>query len=173
MRGRTRKFVEYRYMKDLVLLRHGHALSVREANVPSDSLRPLSETGEKEVLEAAARLKAQGFSPALIICSPFRRAVRTAELAASIWPSSELETSDALSDGPVQDIVDLITPSGPASVLLVGHQPLLGVAAGFFAGGAPLSLSPAGYARVNTDPASGGGSLLELYDPAEPQEKPR
>jgi phosphohistidine phosphatase len=158
-------------MTDLVLLRHGHARSLREAGVPADSLRPLSDLGEKEVMEAAGRLKAEGFSPGLIISSPFTRAVRTAELAASLWPSAKRGTSDALSDGPVQEILDLA--AAESSVLLVGHQPLLGMTAGFLAGEAALDLSPAGYARLRLENGAPKARLLEMYSPGTQEGKPR
>ena len=44
-------------MNEIVLLRHGRALSTREAGVHTDAERPLSELGEKEAREAAAYLK--------------------------------------------------------------------------------------------------------------------
>jgi phosphohistidine phosphatase len=160
-------------MRDLVLLRHGHALSLREANVPADSLRPLSELGEREALQTIEHLRAAGFSPKLIISSPYLRAVRTAEIAAAVWPAARRETAQELSDGPVQAIVDLVAPYSPDAILLVGHQPLLGIAAAFFSGEVPFDLSPAGYARVRLGGEDAKSGLLELYAPAAPQGKAR
>lgn len=153
-------------MEELVFLRHGHALGVREAGVASDSERPLSARGETEALETARRLAGAGFRPALIVSSPYARAVRTAELASSVFPSARRETSAALSDGPAQAVLDLAEQAPAGSILIVGHQPLLGAVAGFLAGSSPLDLAPAGFARVKRG-ARGKEALLEFYDPAQ------
>ena len=91
------------------------------------------------------------------------RAVRTAQLAATVFPGVPLRADAALSDGPAQAIVDLVETAGVRRLLLVGHQPLLGAVAGFCCGGVPLDLSTSGYARL----AGGGFNLAELYEPAE------
>lgn len=144
-------------------MRHGHALSAREAGVAMDSQRPLSPRGEKEVLSAAAHLNASGFAPELIISSPFLRAARTAELTASVFPAAARETAAALSEGPVSAIVDLLDSLDRAErVLLVGHQPLLGAAAGHLSGDAPFDLPPAGFVRLGRA-GTAQAVLLEFY----------
>lgn len=152
---------------EIVFLRHGRALGVREAGVASDAERPLSPSGEQDVLAAAARLRDSGFAPDLVIHSPFVRAARTAELAASLFPGVPLRPSAALSDGPASAIVDLVETAGARRLLVVGHQPLLGAVAGFCAGGAPLDLSASGYARLKAGAAPGEFTLEELYEPPE------
>jgi phosphohistidine phosphatase len=153
-------------MNELVFLRHGHALSVREAGVTSDAERPLSPLGEREVRDAAERLRAAGFAPDLIISSPFKRADRTAQLAAAVFPKARRLTAAALSDGPVQAVLDLLEEAD-GTMLLVGHQPLLGAAAGFCLGAGPLDLSPAGFARLRRGGPSAKAELVEFYEPAE------
>jgi phosphohistidine phosphatase len=160
-------------MDELVFMRHGHALGIREAGVPSDSQRPLSPRGEKEALAAAKKLAAAGFAPRLIISSPFLRATRTAELAASVFPQAAREISAALSDGPVQDIMSLAESAPAGSVMLVGHQPLLGMAAGFCLSGASLDFAPAGFARLRRGAPRSQQALLEFYDPAGAEEQAR
>ncbi|MHB0997575.1 MAG: SixA phosphatase family protein [Elusimicrobiales bacterium] len=155
-------------MNEIVLLRHGRALSAREAGVPSDSQRPLSPSGEKDALAAAERLRGSGFSPTLIISSPYLRADRTAEIAAGVFPQARRRTAPELSDGPVSAVFDLAreaAASGPA--LIVGHMPLLGAVAGVLSGVEPLDLSPAGFARVRPAGAEGPGRLVEFYSPEE------
>lgn len=159
-------------MEELVFMRHGHALGTREAGVSSDSERPLSPRGEEEALEAARRLKAAGFAPALIISSPFRRAARTADLAASVFTDARRETAAALSEGPAQAVLDLAEGAPKGSLLVVGHQPLLGAVAGFCAGLPPVDLAPGGFARLLRGAAREEASLLEVYYPAE-KELPR
>lgn len=153
-------------MNEIVFLRHGRALSAREAGVPSDSQRPLSPSGEKDALAAAERLRDSGFAPALIISSPFLRADRTAQIAAGVFPAAARRTAHELSDGPAGAVLDLAEEAASsAPVLIVGHMPLLGAVAGALAGVPPLDLSPAGFARVRPPEAGKGGTLVEFYSP--------
>lgn len=160
-------------MNEIVLLRHGRALSTREAGVHTDAERPLSPLGEKEVLETAAYLRRTGFTPSVILHSPYLRAVRTAELAATIFPGAELRPAAELSDGPATAALDiLIAAAGKPgeTVLAVGHQPMLGAIAGFLSSCPPLDLSPAGFARIKPGAKADQGSLAEYYDPSESKE---
>lgn len=153
-------------------MRHGHSLSAREAGVASDSERPLSPRGELEAREAARRLSASGFTPDRIVCSPLARALRTAEIAAEIFPAAARETASQLSDGPAQAILDLIEDlaRGGGRALVVGHQPLLGAIAGYFTGSEGYDLAPAGFVRVNPSGRPGASELLEFYSPPEPRD---
>jgi len=159
-------------MTELVFMRHGHSLSTNEAGVRSDSERPLSALGEKEALESAMHLSAAGFSPSLIISSPYTRAARTAEIASGVFPSASRETSRALSDGPAQAIMDLIRDLAKdgSRVLVVGHQPLMGAIAGYFLGREGFDLSPAGYVRADSAEKPGAASLVEFYSPPPPKD---
>ena len=160
-------------MNEIVLLRHGRALSTREAGVHTDAERPLSSLGEKEVLETAAHLKRTGFSPALIIHSPYLRAARTAELAATVFSGASLRAAAELSDGPSTAALDILIDAASqpgAAVLAVGHQPMLGAIAGVLSGCPPLDLAPAGFARIKPGQKAGQGALAEFYDPQEPKE---
>lgn len=159
-------------MTELVFMRHGHALSRTEAGVNSDSERPLSAAGEKEALETALHLSGSGFAPDLIISSPFRRADRTAEICAGVFPSAARETASALSDGPPQALVDLVQRfyEGKARVLIVGHQPLLGGIAGYFLGQEGFDLSPAGFVHLKPGKNPGTAVLAEFYAPPPPKD---
>ena len=160
-------------MHDLVLLRHGHALGSGEAGVSSDAQRPLSGRGITEASEAAQRLKAACFHPEIIIASPYLRAAMTANIAAKLFPGARRLTTDALSDGDAAGVIELLSGTdlrAGAGLLVVGHQPLLGALAGFFLAREPLSLSPAGYVRMETGEdgfaSAPAGTLTEHYTPA-------
>lgn len=158
-------------MPELVFMRHGHALSRQEAGVASDSERPLSPRGEREALDAAARLRSAGFVPDRIVSSPFRRAARTAEIAAGVFPAAGRETAAVISDGPAQALLDLSLElrAGRDRVLVVGHMPLIGAVAAHLLGDEPFDLSPAGFVRLKADGA-GPASLLEYYTPPPPKD---
>lgn len=148
-------------------MRHGHALSAREAGVSSDPERPLSPLGEKEALETSLHLKASGFVPDLIVSSPFLRADRTAAIAAGVFPGASRGKDAALSDGRLQSVLDLLNLSsaGGPRLLLIGHQPLLGAVAAVLLGTEALDLPPAGFVRLKPAAGSGPGSLVEYYTP--------
>lgn len=148
-------------------MRHGHALSRSEAGVAADSERPLSQLGEQEALEAARHLKESGFNPGRIVSSPFLRAARTADIASGVFPGAARETSSALSDGPADAIVSLVEELAgeTGSVLIVGHQPLMGAIAGYFAGREGFDLSPAGFVRVAGLKQKSPAKLVEFYSP--------
>jgi phosphohistidine phosphatase len=159
-------------MTELVLMRHGHSLSTKEAGVQSDSQRPLSPLGEREALEAARHLSTSGFAPSLIISSPYIRADRTAEIAAGVFTSASRKTAKALSDGPAQAVMDLLLELAKdgGRVLVVGHQPLMGAMAGYFLGQEGFDLSPAGFVRVNAAEKPGAAALVEFYSPPLPKD---
>lgn len=154
-------------MEELVFMRHGHALSRAEAGVAADSERPLSSFGEREALEAARHLKDSGFTPDRIVSSPFRRAARTADIAAEVFPGAVRETSSALSDGPADAIIRLVEEltAEKGRVLIVGHQPLMGAIAGYFSGRDGFDLSPAGFVRVAGLRPKSPAELVEFYSP--------
>ena len=135
----------------------------------SDPERPLSTLGEQEALEAARHLKASGFTPDLIISSPFLRADRTAAIAAGVFSGATVRTDAALSDGRLQNILDLVRkPSaGTSRLLLVGHQPLIGAIAAVLLGTEAFDVSPAGFIRLNPGGEAGQPSLVEFYSPPE------
>ncbi len=161
-------------MKEIVLLRHGRALGAREAGVASDAERPLSPAGEEEVRSALEHLRASGFSPDRIISSPFARAERTAELATVVFPLALRETAGVISEGPAQALIELFSDAAESSaVLAVGHQPLLGYAAGFLLASPPPDLSTAGFIRIRPGEAGGAGTLVELYAPPGREGSPR
>ncbi|HBA61531.1 MAG TPA: hypothetical protein DCZ92_12090 [Elusimicrobia bacterium] len=158
-------------MNDLVFLRHGHALGASEAGVKSDSERPLSALGLAEAAGSAERLRKEGFSPALIVSSPFRRAASTADIAAEFFPGARRLTMNALSEGDAGAVLDFLSGTGlpeGAGLLVVGHQPLIGALAGHFLAMPDLPMAPAGFARIRTGKGfnpSPANTLTEHYIP--------
>ena len=70
----------------LLLMRHVMAESMEESGVEYDAMRPISERGRRHCHELAKSLVDLGIEPQSAICSPFCRAVETAEEMASISP---------------------------------------------------------------------------------------
>lgn len=121
---------------EVYLLRHGIA-ETRGAAVP-DAERALTPEGRKKlrvVLKVAARA---GVSPDVILTSPLRRAVETAQMAAeALGFKGEIETTRALApEGSPEEIWSEIRRLKDANqVVLAGHEPLIGCFAAYLVGG--------------------------------------
>ncbi len=114
---------------DLILWRHAEA----EDNASSDLARRLTPRGERQAGRMASWLKSQFENPANrtsqwhVIASPAVRAQQTA--AALKMP---IETINAIApDAPVEAILRAANwPNNKNHVIVVGHEPTLGMVAG-------------------------------------------
>jgi phosphohistidine phosphatase len=120
---------------DLFLLRHGIAEDPKPGE--SDAVRPLTAEGRsklKEVLEVARRAEVE---PTLIISSPLKRAIETAEIASKVLGyEGTILKSDALQpDSDPEDVWHEIRGHrAEASLLLAGHQPLFSLLTAYLLG---------------------------------------
>lgn len=109
----------------LILWRHAEA----EDYASSDLARPLTAKGRKQAEKMAAWLKGQvdiAAKPWRVIVSP---AVRTQQTAQAL--TTEFETVPGIApDVSAQAVLDAANwPHGSANVIVVGHQPTLGMVA--------------------------------------------
>lgn len=127
---------------NLWLLRHGEA----EQRVSTDEARQLTAHGQHEVLLTALKLNDKPID--LILHSPYVRAVQTAELVIkTIGYTSKVQqiawiTPDDDSHKAVKEL-DKLTGK---NILIVSHQPFLGILAALLTDGSqqfPLSLRTA------------------------------
>jgi len=110
---------------ELYILRHGIAED-GEAGQP-DSERALTAEGKKRLRPILRLAKKAGVSPTLILSSPYRRAVETAELAGKILEyKGALLRSKALvpSGSPAAVWEEIRVHKDESQVLLAGHEPL-------------------------------------------------
>jgi len=109
---------------DLILWRHAEAFEMQEAQ--SDIDRALTPKGERQAQRMAAWLNRQLPSSARVLVSPARRTQQTAQAL-----DRKFKTSDALApDGSVEGLLHAARwPDSREPVLVVGHQPTLGLAA--------------------------------------------
>lgn len=112
-------------MKHLILLRH--AKSSWKNDSLDDADRPLAERGERDAPRIAARLKSRGARPTLLLTSPARRTLRTAEIvghALGLGPA-ETRTVPELYLAAPNDIRNVLAAQDDAHdcVLVVGHNP--------------------------------------------------
>ncbi len=111
---------------DIYLLRHGIAEDVRPGM--SDSDRALTREGRDKLRRVLKRAQEAGVTPTLILSSPLRRAVETAEIAAeSLAYAGTIVRTSALvpnaSPGAAWD--EIRSRSGEDSILLASHEPLM------------------------------------------------
>ena len=143
---------------EIYILRHGIAENARAGMTDGD--RALTAEGEqklREVLRSARKAKAE---PALILTSPLRRAVETAEIAADVLGTSKKPVrTDALApDSSPQEIWQEIQAHRSAgALLLAGHEPLLSQCLGYMLGCSSLEVDfkKGALARIDIDHFTG------------------
>lgn len=137
------------------LLRHGIAENRRPGR--SDAERKLTEEGRDKLRRVLSQAKEAVGVPALILTSPLVRAVETAEIAAEVLGyRGAIQETEALAPSSAPPAVwkELRSRAEITSILLVGHEPLLGETAGYLLG-AP---------RVAIDFKKGALMRIELDD---------
>jgi phosphohistidine phosphatase len=151
---------------DLWLLRH--ALAEERSTSGRDEDRELTSDGLKRARAVARGLAALDPGIGLILTSPYRRARQTAEPAAeALGLGRMLRDSRALEPGsPPEEILAEVEGNEAEGVLLVGHQPHLGVLLGHLVTGgrAEIPLKKAAIARVTLE--GRGSGLLRALLPA-------
>ena len=115
---------------DLILWRHAEAFEMRE--VLDDLDRALTPKGERQAQRMAGWINRHLPSSARVLASPARRAQQTAAAL-----ERRVKTVAALApDGDVEGLLHSARwPEAREPVLVVGHQPTLGLAAAYLASG--------------------------------------
>src|SRR5713226_1979250 len=110
---------------EVFILRHGIA-EEGQAGQP-DSERALTPEGKKKLRNVLRAAGAAGVSPSLILTSPYRRALQTAQLAAEILEyKGDLLRTKSLEPGSAPAAVwdELRIHKNEPRILLAGHEPL-------------------------------------------------
>ena len=118
---------------DLYLWRHG--IAEERVDGLDHSERALTRKGRARTAAVARALVQRGVQVDLLLTSPFRRALETAQIARDVGLASELRLEVALAPG---GSFDPRVPELSGRVCLVGHEPDLSDLAGRL-----LQLSPA------------------------------
>ncbi|HEX7685385.1 MAG TPA: histidine phosphatase family protein [Trinickia sp.] len=115
---------------DLILWRHAEA----EESAPSDAARQLTSRGRKQAQSVAKWLRHRLEPDAVILSSPAARTVQTVETLTDQYRTVELIGPGA---GPDAVLTAAGWPDGIAHmVVVVGHQPTLGLVASQLVAGA-------------------------------------
>ena len=115
---------------DLILWRHAEAFEMRE--VQDDLDRALTPKGERQALRVAAWLNRQLPASTRVLVSPARRTQQTATPL-----ERKFKTSPALApDATVEALLHAARwPDAREPVLVIGHQPTLGLVAAYLLSG--------------------------------------
>lgn len=156
----------------LVFFRHGIAHDRAAADCPPDPERALTPKGIERTTLSARGLSALGVEPALVLTSPYTRALQTARIAAHELGVrlDHLHESDALlPEAEPKALFTLLAREKAGEILCVGHAPNLDrvLAYAIGAGDARLTeIKKAGAARVELFvPGRAGGTLVWLLTP--------
>jgi phosphohistidine phosphatase len=123
------------------LLRHGIAED-GHAGLP-DADRALTTDGRKKLRQVLQTAAKAGVEPTLILSSPLKRALQTAEIARRMlgYKGEVVQTKSLVPGGNVEQVWDEIrTHRDQESLLLTGHNPLFGHLAGYLLGHADLKM---------------------------------
>jgi phosphohistidine phosphatase len=139
---------------EIYLLRHGAAENAVSGH--PDSERALTGDGRETLRRVLQRAQAAGARPGVVLSSPYRRAVETAEIAAEALGNKEdIERTQALiPDASPYDAWDEIRAHKSVSaILLASHEPLMSSLAAFLLGSPALSIDmkKAALLRVDCD----------------------
>jgi phosphohistidine phosphatase len=117
---------------DLILWRHAEAFEMREVQIDLD--RALTPRGERQAQRMAVWLNRHLPSTARVLVSPARRTQQTAQAL-----DRKFKTLQALApDGTVDGLLHAARwPDSREPVLVVGHQPTLGLTAAYLVSGQP------------------------------------
>lgn len=110
---------------ELYLLRHG--IAEDRAATGRDADRRLIDEGRVKLRRVLERAHAAGVRPSLILSSPYRRALETAEIAAhELGYEGKLVRTPALTpESSPEGVWDVIREHrSEAAILLAGHEPL-------------------------------------------------
>ena len=160
--------------RELVLLRHGHA--VPHGSVSPDFDRPLDARGRSDTVWMARWAADSDALPDLVVASTAQRARETAEgfCREAGLPTGDIMWRKRIYDSRIPDLLAVLAevPAGPRRVMMVGHNPGFEVIAGLLGHGDPhrVRLATAAAARIRmpedwSELAAGAGEMIEVVRP--------
>jgi phosphohistidine phosphatase len=150
----------------LHLLRHAEA----ETQLTSDRSRRLTPRGEQQAATVGSFCRRRGIEPELILSSPVIRARQTADAVAGSVPGAELIEVPWAACGMLPETFcgEITAYKKFSSVMLVGHQPDLGLLAARLLGvelAESLHVRKALLMGLEVSSWVTGGSRLEFFVP--------
>jgi phosphohistidine phosphatase len=155
---------------EIYILRHGIAEDAKGGMADAD--RALTDEGKQKLREVMRAARGAKVRPSLILTSPLRRAVETAEIAAAVLEFRDrLIQTEALAPESTPENVwrEMRKHKDAGALLLAGHEPLLSHVIAYLLG-CPLmqvDLKKGALARIDIDQLAGEprGTLKWLLIP--------
>jgi phosphohistidine phosphatase len=139
---------------EIYLLRHG----IAEDRAPSgrDEDRRLTDEGRQKLRRVLERAHSAGVNPAVILSSPYKRAIETAETAArELGYERKILRVEALTpdSSPSRIWNEIREHRDEASVLLAGHEPVFSATVAWMLGStyAMVEFKKGGLIRIDVD----------------------
>jgi len=136
---------------EIYLLRH----AIAEAGQPgqADAERALTREGREKLRRVLLRARGAGARPALILSSPYRRALETAEAAKEALGCGEIERTEALTPDASPDDTweEIRLRKSEDAILLASHEPLMSSLAAYLLGAPALQVDMKKAALVRVD----------------------
>ena len=138
----------------IYLLRHGIAENAGPGMRDAD--RALTEEGREKLRRVLKRAKSAGVEPGVILSSPYRRALETAQVAAQVfgYGGKVVQTQALVPDAPPPNVWgEIRSRRDEAALLLASHEPLMSATLAFLLGspGLLVDMKKAALARVDCD----------------------
>ncbi len=142
---------------EIYLFRHG----IAEDRAPGgrDEDRRLTDEGRQKLRRVLERAQAAGVSPSLILSSPLKRAVETAEIAArELGYEGKIVRSDSLTpdSSPSEVWTEIRIHRDEKAILLAGHEPLFSATVAWMLGSSHAMVEFKKGALVRVDVSSLG-----------------
>ena len=153
---------------ELVLLRHGKA---EDDHPQGDAARDLVAKGVKQAARAGQLLRGLERLPTVVLTSPRRRALRTAEVfcEAAGLPGPVVEAWLDCGMSPETALGELAAYADFGRVMIVGHEPDFSELAGWLlgcAGDSGVEVKKGSLVGLECDPPARGATLLFAMPPA-------
>jgi|APTNR8051073442_1049403.scaffolds.fasta_scaffold03027_13 phosphohistidine phosphatase len=116
-----RRIIKESQIQDLVLFRHGKA--ERPYDAVDDFSRNLIETGKKQSLEQAIKLRMLGFSPDVVLVSSAFRASQTWDVASEVFADADTIITRELYLASPELYLSKAAQTGAKSVMIIAHDP--------------------------------------------------
>ena len=150
----------------LTLWRHGEA-----GSATTDEVRALTPRGREEVVAMARDYVAWSDGSALgpvslLLHSPYRRTVQTAELLGELLRPGNLKVDPSLAPGAYPEAFSENDYSGHEYIVMVSHQPFVSQAIALWTDDVTLApLAPGGYSTLDVASLARGGARLLRHCP--------
>lgn len=153
----------------LLLVRHADAGDRDPTQWPDDTLRPLTEKGQKVHAKVTRTLREAGLVPELVLSSPWLRAAQTAEVMTQGLGLAAAVPCPPLAADPDLHALDAVVGArkGKAVVALVGHAPWIEELAAMLLAGTPKGIAmdfpKSGVLAVESESVSAGAGILRFF----------